>query len=196
MKRIFDILFSTLIILLLLPILIILFFLIIIIDRQNPLFIQARSGINGVSFNLIKFRTMKLFSKDTNSPYITNLGFILRKSKFDEIPQFLNVILNQMSVVGPRPLYLDFNKFYKSDDLKRLSVKPGITGLAQIMIPDATDWKRKFRYDRWYVLNYSFRLDLYIIYLTIIKTICSLISKKKQFKETIDYKESFFSKYK
>ena len=173
MKRIFDIFFSIFIILLLLPILIIFYFLIIFIDRQNPLFIQARSGINGISFNLIKFRTMKKLSKDSNKPFITKLGFILRKSKFDEIPQFLNVIFNQMSVVGPRPLYLDFNNFYKHDDLKRLSVKPGITGLAQIMIADATDWKKKFRYDRWYVLNYSFNMDLYIIYLTIIKTISS-----------------------
>jgi undecaprenyl phosphate N,N'-diacetylbacillosamine 1-phosphate transferase len=195
-KRLFDIFFSFLVIFLMLPILLIVYFLIILIDRQNPFFIQERSGVNGISFKLIKFQTMKYLMKNSDELFITKLGLILRKSKLDEIPQFFNVLLNQMSVVGPRPLYLDFNNFYKSDDLKRLSVKPGITGLAQIMVVDATDWKRKFRYDRWYILNYSFKLDLIIIYLTIKKTISSALFKKKHFIETVDYKESFFSKYK
>ena len=128
--------------------------------------------------------------------YVTNLGNILRISKIDELPQLFNVILGSLSLVGPRPLYTEFNKYLSDKHKLRLSIKPGITGLAQIKMRDSTNWKRKFNYDVFYVKNYSITFDLYIMYQTFIMLINILTKKEKKIIESNDYMSDFYKNYK
>ena len=191
-KRLFDIFFSLIFFLITLPIIFISSFLILIIDMQNPFFIQERSGINGKSIKILKLQTMKYVNSKKN---VTKLGKLLRFSKIDELPQLLSVIKNDMSLIGPRPLYIDFNQYYKKKHKSRLSIKPGLTGLAQIKINDSTNWKRKFNFDSIYIKKASFRLDIYIIFRTLIIILNSIFVKKKRAIESIDYKKNFFENY-
>ena len=126
---------------------------------------------------------------------VTKLGKLLRFSKIDELPQLLSVIKNDMSLIGPRPLYIDFNQYYKKKHKSRLSIKPGLTGLAQIKINDSTNWKRKFNFDSIYIKKASFSLDIYIIFRTLIIIINSIFVKNKRAIESIDYKKNFFENY-
>ena len=191
-KRLFDIFFSLIFFLITLPIIFISSLLILIIDMQNPFFIQERSGINGKSIKILKLQTMKYVNSKKN---VTKLGKLLRFSKIDELPQLLSVIKNDMSLIGPRPLYIDFNQYYKKKHKSRLSIKPGLTGLAQIKINDSTNWKRKFNFDSIYIKKASFRLDIYIIFRTLIIILNSIFVKKKRAIESIDYKKNFFENY-
>ena len=192
MKRLFDIFFSLIFFIITLPILFISSFLILIIDMQNPFFIQERSGIYGKSIKILKLQTMKYVN---NKKKITKLGKLLRFSKIDELPQLLSVIKNDMSLIGPRPLYIDFNQHLKKNHSLRLSVKPGLTGLAQIKVNDSTDWKRKFNFDAIYTKKASFSLDIYIIIKTLIIIFNSIFLKNKRAIESIDYKKNFFDNY-
>ncbi len=192
MKRLFDIFFSLILFLLTLPLIFIFSFLILIFDLQNPFFIQERSGIYGKSIKILKLQTMKY---DNNKKKITKLGKLLRFSKIDELPQLLSVIKNDMSLIGPRPLYIDFNQHLKKNHSLRLSVKPGLTGLAQIKVNDSTDWKRKFNFDAIYTKKASFSLDIYIIVKTLIIIFNSIFLKNKRAIESIDYKKNFFDNY-
>lgn len=177
-KRLFDIILSFFFIILIFPIIILIIFINFIILRRNPLFIQERSGIKGIPINIIKIKTLYDFdsndSKQRNYPF----GSFLRKYKIDEIPQLINVFIGNMSLIGPRPLYLEYNKSYTKYEKKRLLVKPGITGLAQIKVINAGNWRDKFKFDVWYVENLSFRLDIYIIFKTIFLLFEIFLSKK------------------
>lgn len=179
-KRIFDIILSSIFFILFLPVSVLVALVIFLNDRENVFFVQKRTGLNGSSFNLYKFRTMivdadKLGDAVTykNDPRITRVGRIIRKSRLDELPQIINVLKGDMSFIGPRPESLELTKKYQAVipyyDI-RLMVKPGITGWAQIMYP-ATDSiegaKRKLEYDIYYIKNYSMVLDFYIILRTI-----------------------------
>lgn len=126
---------------------------------------------------------------------VTNLGKLLRLSKIDELPQLINVLKNEMSIIGPRPLYVDFNDYYKTNHKLRLSIKPGITGLAQIKVKDSTDWNKKFNFDIIYLKKINIKLDCYILFKTIIIIIKSLFFKKGRVTESYDYKKSFFENY-
>ena len=126
---------------------------------------------------------------------ITKLGRLLRLTKIDEIPQLLNVIKNDMSLIGPRPLFLEFNKFYKNKHKYRINIKPGITGLAQIKIKNSTDWKRKFNFDYIYFKRSGFCLDLYIIFKTILMIFNSILKKNERAIESLNYKKSFIENY-
>ncbi|MFL1421963.1 sugar transferase [Staphylococcus ureilyticus] len=179
MKRLFDIYISLLILLYSLP-LTLLTATAIKISLGNPIFFkQIRAGQNGKPFKIIKFRTM---SNDTdssgkllpNDQRTNKLGEIIRKTSIDELPQLVNVIKGDLSLVGPRPLHIEYNKLYNVEQKKRLTIKPGITGWAQVNGRNAISWKNKFELDVWYVENQSFKLDTYIIY----KTFINVISKK------------------
>jgi lipopolysaccharide/colanic/teichoic acid biosynthesis glycosyltransferase len=187
-KRTFDILFSLFVTLLILSWLIPLILLIsIIIDKAPVFFIQERLGTKNEKFNCIKFRTMKYHKVQVdefkpvveNDPRITKVGKFLRKYNLDEIPQFINVLIGDMSVVGPRPHAISYNSFYSKivDEIRiRQNVKPGITGWAQIhgLRGDVKDeeenrkrTKQRIDYDVWYIENWSFGLDIQIILLTV-----------------------------
>ena len=126
---------------------------------------------------------------------ITFIGSIMRVTKIDELPQLINIIKNDMSIIGPRPLYLDFNKFYKKHHRSRLSIKPGLTGLAQIKVRDSTDWSKKFNFDTIYVKKANYNLDLYILFKTFSIFFNSIFKKNHRAIESIDYKRSFFENY-
>jgi undecaprenyl phosphate N,N'-diacetylbacillosamine 1-phosphate transferase len=182
---------SVFLLIFLLPLLIITYLIILIFDRVNPIFSQTRSGLKKNNFKIYKFNSMKIIDGNLK---ITKVGKIIRKFKIDELPQLANVFKGDMSLIGPRPLYPDFNNFYQKEHLKRFNVKPGITGLAQVSVEDSTKWHIKFKYDVFYTKKLSLLLDLKIIISTI-KLLYFSILNKKNIKEVIDYKENFFSSY-
>ena len=191
-KRVFDLVLSFALLVLSLPITILTILLIMIIDMQKPFFFQERSGIKGKKIYIIKFQTMKLINGKKNP---TKLGKILRLTKIDELPQLLNVLKNEMSLIGPRPLYLDFNSHYSRKHKLRIYIKPGLTGLAQVKVRDSTDWLKKFNFDYIYVKKANINLDLYILFKTFVIVFKSLLKKNYRAIESIDYKSSFYEKY-
>ncbi len=162
-KRSFDIVISLLLIVLSSPILSVFILINLIILRSNPFFIQNRAGFKGEPFKLFKVKTMLDNDNPDYEKRIYRYAKILRRYKIDEFPQLINVIIGNMSLVGPRPLLLEYNKIYNSYEIKRLSVIPGITGLAQIKVKNSEEWKKKIKYDIFYVNNRNFCLDLYIL---------------------------------
>ncbi|WP_210127934.1 MULTISPECIES: sugar transferase [unclassified Staphylococcus] len=143
------------------------------------LFKQIRPGKNGVPFSIYKFRTMTN-ETDKNGQLLSNelrktkFGSLLRKTSIDELPQLINVIRGDISLVGPRPLLIDYLPLYNDFQRKRMNVKPGITGWAQINGRNTISWEKKFELDVWYVENQSFKLDMYILY----KTFTNVLRKK------------------
>ena len=140
-----------------------------------PIFFkQQRPGLNGIPFNFIKFRTMTN-EKDNNGKLlsdnkrITKFGNLLRKTSLDELPSLWNVLKGEMSLVGPRPLLMEYLPLYSKEQMRRYEVKPGITGWAQINGRNSISWEEKFKLDIWYVDNRRFLLDIKIIILTIWK---------------------------
>jgi len=174
MKKIIDITLSTFILLLTSPLLICIAFAIRIQMGSPILFRQTRPGLYGMPFEMLKFRTMKN-SYDENgrlledADRLTTLGRFLRSTSLDELPELLNVIKGEMSLVGPRPLLMEYLPLYSAEQRRRHDVKPGVTGWAQINGRNALSWKQKFSYDIWYVDNRSIFLDFKILLLTIIK---------------------------
>ena len=162
----------------LLPIFIIVTILLIIVNRGNPFFLQERPGKNERIFKVIKFKTMNDFKDEKGAllpdkDRLTKVGLFVRKTSLDEIPQLLNVILGNMSLIGPRPLLVEYLPLYNNFQKQRHNVKPGITGWAQINGRNAISWEQKFELDIFYVNNISFLLDLKIIFLTIKKVVIS-----------------------
>lgn len=191
-KRFFDLILSFFLIIIIFPFFILSIIFILFIDLQNPFFIQERSGIYGKRIKIIKLQTMKTIN---NKIIVTKLGQILRISKLDEIPQLVNVIMNDMSIIGPRPLFIEFNKHYKGKHKFRLKIKPGITGLAQVKVKDSSNWSIKFNFDYIYYKKQSARLDLFIIYRTIVNIFLSIFVKNKRPIENIDYLRDFLNNY-
>lgn len=173
-KRIFDIIISTTIILILLPVLIFCSIILLFQNKTKIFFVQNRIGKDEKIFKIIKFQTMS-DKKDENGSLLpddkrlTPIGKLVRKLSIDELPQLLNVIKGNMSLVGPRPLLIEYLPLYNENQKRRHQVKPGITGWAQVNGRNAITWQEKFNFDVWYVDNMSFCLDLKIICLTIIK---------------------------
>lgn len=142
------------------------------------IFKQKRPGLHGKPFYIYKFRTMtnerdKSGNLLPNHLRITKLGKFLRKTSLDEIPQLFNVLKGDISLVGPRPLLMDYLELYSSEQARRHDVRPGITGWAQVNGRNAITWEEKFKLDVWYVDNQSFWLDIKIIFLTVLKVIRS-----------------------
>nr|AGM38813.1 bacterial sugar transferase [Glaesserella parasuis] len=156
------------------------------------LFRQIRPGLNGKPFEMIKFRTMKdSVDKDgiplPDSERLTPFGKMLRATSLDELPELWNVLKGDMSLVGPRPLLMEYLPLYNKQQAKRHNVRPGITGYAQVNGRNAISWEQKFELDTWYVENQSFWLDIQILFKTV---------KKVFFKEDINAEgEATMSKF-
>ena len=180
-KRLFDIILSLSLILLLFPIMI-LIFLLVWITIGFPIFIQKRPGLNNKIFTLYKFKTLYDIPKNISEKKRQSVfGNFLRKTGLDELPQLLNILKNNMSFVGPRPLLVEYLKKYSNYEKKRHLVKPGVTGLAQIN-PDPSgikSWNKSIKLDIFYVNNISFFLDIQILF----KTLILVLFKKKQYKD-------------
>ena len=178
MKRIFDLLVSTFLFFIFIPLMVLLAMLIRIKIGSPILFIQERPGLHMKTFKLYKFRTMTN-KKDSNGELLPdadrllNFGKLLRKYSLDELPQLWNVIRGDISLVGPRPLLVEYLPLYTVEQQKRHEVKPGITGWAQINGRNAITWEEKLQLDVWYVENHTLWLDLKIFVMTIKKVIQS-----------------------
>lgn len=142
------------------------------VDGKPVFFRQMRSGLRGKGFNILKFRTMKL-SGGSDKERLTKLGIFLRKTSLDEIPQIVNVLKGDMSLVGPRPLPEGYLSKYTPFQRRRLEVKPGITGLAQVKGRNSLDWDEKFALDVRYVEERSFLFDIKILFLTVKEVLLS-----------------------
>ncbi|KGK99986.1 sugar transferase [Thalassobacter sp. 16PALIMAR09] len=176
MKRIIDILGASLGLLLLSPVLAIVAYKIRREMGAPVLFSQTRPGRDGKPFEMIKFRTMRDAVDAYGRPLpdaerLTKLGRFLRSSSIDELPELWNVLKGEMSLVGPRPLLMDYLPLYSPEQARRHEVRPGVTGWAQVNGRNAISWDEKFALDVWYVDNRSLWLDLKIIWLTIRKVI-------------------------
>ncbi len=175
-KQVFDRLLALLGLFMLLPLLLLLYIVIFLVLGQPVFFTQKRPGFHGKPFFIVKFRTMRdvLDENGTLLPdelRMTRLGSFLRKSSLDELPGLWNVLAGNMSLVGPRPLLMEYLPLYTERQQKRHDVKPGITGWAQVNGRNAISWEEKFKLDVWYVENQSFLLDIKILFLTIYKVL-------------------------
>ena len=172
-KRLFDLLLTILGTLLILPYLLILAFFVRIFHGKPLLFVQIRPGKHGKPFRMYKFRTMTNARDVTGNllpdhDRLTPIGKFLRATSLDEFPELINVLKGEMSLVGPRPLLMDYLPLYTPEQSRRHNVKPGMTGWAQINGRNAISWEEKFRYDVWYVENWSLWLDIKILFMTML----------------------------
>lgn len=186
LKRYFDFLLAFISISLLMPFFIVITVFLFFDNQGKPFFIQKRPGYNGHIFSIIKFKTLN-DKKDENglllpdAERMTKVGNFVRKTSLDEIPQLINVLKGDMSLIGPRPLLVEYLPLYNEFQSRRHKVKPGITGWAQVNGRNAISWTQKFEYDVWYVENISVLLDIKIFFLTIKKVFVSEgISQKGQ----------------
>ena len=175
-KRIMDITLSFIGLVLLLPVLLIVSILIRFKLGSPIFFTQDRVGKGNKVFKIIKFRTMKDV-RDINGNLLpeserrTSFGNKLRDLSIDEIPELINILKGDMSLVGPRPLLVDYLQYYNDEQIKRHNVLPGLTGWAQINGRNSITWEEKFKLDLWYVNNYSLKLDIKILFMTIYKVL-------------------------
>lgn len=174
MKRTLDLIVSMTLLFCLSPALLVLFLLVRLKIGSPVFFKQHRAGKNGKPFTIYKFRSMNnktgpdgLLLPDHER--LTPFGQWLRKTSLDELPQLWNVLKGDLSLVGPRPLLMEYNSLYNEEQALRLTVKPGITGWAQVNGRNAISWEEKFELDVWYVRNRSFWLDFKILWLTVKK---------------------------
>jgi len=175
-KRILDISLTVIGLIIASPFFIVIIIFLIVHEKERIWFKQSRTGKNGLPFNLLKLRTMSDIRDATgkllpDAKRVTKLGQKLRKNSFDELPQLLNVIKGDMSLVGPRPLLPDYLPLYNERQARRHEVRPGITGLAQVNGRNALSWEEKFEMDVWYVDNVSFLLDMTILFQTLAKVL-------------------------
>lgn len=177
-KPLIDKIAAILLLVILLPVWLPLALLLWIANGGKPFFFQQRPGLNGKVFVLMKFRTMtdkrdaagKLLP---DRQRLTRLGSLVRKTSLDELPQLINVLKGDMSLIGPRPLLVEYLPLYNELQHKRHSMRPGITGWAQVNGRNAISWDRRFEYDVWYVEHVSPALDLKIMWLTLLKVLRS-----------------------
>ena len=176
LKRLFDFLLSLSLILLLFPLFLLLSLLIKIKLGSPIIFCQKRPGLNCKIFMMMKFRTMT-DAKDEqgcllpDNERMTKFGKFLRSTSLDELPGLFNVLKGDMSLVGPRPLLVQYLPLYSKEQARRHDVRPGVTGWAQVNGRNAISWKKKFELDVWYVDNQNFWLDLKILILTVTKVV-------------------------
>lgn len=170
-KRLFDILLSSLALLVLAPLPLLIALAVLVVMGRPVFFRQQRPGRYGKLFTLLKFRTMRE-GGGTDVERLTRLGRFLRCSSLDELPELVNVLKGEMSLVGPRPLLPKYMERYSVEQARRHEVRPGITGWAQVNGRNAISWPQKLEMDVWYVDNSSFWLDLKILWLTIWRVLC------------------------
>ncbi|MDD5727011.1 MAG: sugar transferase [Victivallales bacterium] len=192
-KIVFDFLLAFIGLLLLSPLFIITAAVLAAVNKGSPFFIQRRPGKDGKAFAIIKFKTMSE-NTDTSGELLPDeqrlhfIGKIVRKSSLDEIPQLINVLKGEMSLVGPRPLLPEYLPYYNEEQKKRHLVRPGITGWAQVNGRNNLSWDEKFSLDVWYVENMALALDLKILYLTFIKVFKSEGVNKQGYATTEKFK--------
>ena len=176
MKRLFDVFVSIMVLLVGFPVIVVVALLVRFLLGSPILFTQTRPGKDGVPFQMKKFRTMT-DERDSDGNLLpdeqrlTSFGAFLRSTSLDELPGILNVLTGDMSLVGPRPLLMDYLPLYDDHQARRHEVRPGITGWAQVNGRNAISWEQKFDYDVWYVDNQSFWLDIKILFLTVVKVL-------------------------
>ena len=171
-KRLIDICASALVLILLSPVLLIVLLVLLVVNRGGVFFFQKRPGKDGKPFKIVKFKTMN-DRKDRNGRLlpdkqrITPFGSFVRKSSLDELPQLWNVLIGDMSLIGPRPLLMEYLPLYSPEQARRHEVRPGISGWAQCHGRNNLSWTEKFKLDVWYVDNVSFKKDCIIVLNTI-----------------------------
>ena len=172
-KRLLDFIFAIILLIILSPIMLIAAMAIKAEDPKGPvLFRQKRPGKDAKIFEIYKFRTMKVETerdgrKLSDMERMTKVGSVLRKTSIDELPQLFNIIKGEMSFIGPRPLLVEYLKYYSCEQMRRHEVIPGISGWAQVNGRNATTWEERFKNDVWYVDNVSFKVDFRIFFMTI-----------------------------
>ncbi len=176
-KRFFDIVLSLIAIIILSPVYLIISVLVLIFMGWPILFKQPRPGKNEKIFNMYKFRTMtNKKDKDgnllSNEKRLTKFGNLLRKTSLDELPEVFCILIGKMSIVGPRPLHVEYLEYYNEEQKHRHDVRPGLTGWAQANGRNSITWTEKFKYDIYYVKNLSLILDIKIIFMTIKQVFC------------------------
>ena len=175
-KRLFDAAVAALVLVIASPLLILISALVWRVHGRPILFVQERPGLYTKPFRMYKFRTMT-DERDAfgrllpDAQRLTRLGGILRGTSLDELPELLNVLRGDMSLVGPRPLLMEYLDLYTPEQARRHQVKPGITGLVQVNGRNALTWEEKFKLDTWYVNNWSVWLDLKILWITMFKVL-------------------------
>lgn len=173
-KHLFDFIISISTLVILSPVLLLVILCLSIVNQGKPFFLQPRPGKNERIFKVIKFKTMT-DEKDKAGNFLpdaqrmTKIGKFVRSTSLDELPQLINVLKGDMSLIGPRPLLVQYLPLYSKEQLRRHALRPGITGWAQVNGRNAISWQKKFEYDVWYIDNTSLLLDLKIVYLTIKK---------------------------
>lgn len=177
-KRLFDFIVSLLVLILASPIILLTALALLFANGGKPFFFQSRPGKNEKIFRIVKFKTMN-DKRDANGALLpdekrlTRIGAFVRKFSIDELPQMINVLKGDMSLIGPRPLLVEYLPLYSREQQRRHDIRPGITGWAQVNGRNTVDWKSKFEMDVWYVDHLSFKLDLKILFLTIKKVLVS-----------------------
>lgn len=190
-KRVFDLIFTILALFFLSPFFLMLIILLAIANNGKPFFFQERPGKNGCIFSIVKFKTMN-DKKDatgnllSDAERLTTVGKFVRKTSLDEIPQLINVLKGDMSLIGPRPLLPEYLPLYNDFQKRRHEVKPGITGWAQVNGRNAITWDQKFALDVYYVDHMNFWLDMKILVLTIKKVFVSE-GVSQEGRVTVDY---------
>jgi len=175
-KRLFDVIASAIVLIMLSPVI---FFIALLIRRNlgSPvLFRQTRPGLLGKPFDMVKFRTMLDVVDESGNPLpdegrLTPFGKFLRATSLDELPELWNVLRGDMSLVGPRPLLMEYLPLYSEGQMRQHEVRPGITGWAQVNGRNALSWEKKFMLDMWYVNNQSLWLDIKILFMTVKKVL-------------------------
>ena len=177
-KRFFDFSFAFFLLLLFSPLIISITIFLFIVNDKKPFFVQSRPGLNEKVFKILKFKTMN-DRKDTNGKLLsdgerlTTVGKIIRKTSLDELPQLINVLKGDMSFIGPRPLLIRYLPFYSEEEKLRHTVRPGITGLAQVSGRNLLGWDKRLQTDIEYVNNLSLLVDISIFFKTIKKVVKS-----------------------
>ena len=169
-KRVFDCALATVLLVLLSPLLLLVALVVLVVHGTPVLYRQRRPGRGGRPFELLKFRTMKAQPPGqelADEQRLTRLGRFLRRTSLDELPELVNVVRGDMSMVGPRPLLMEYLPRYSTEQMRRHEVRPGITGWAQVKGRNLLTWDEKFRLDVWYVDHRSFALDVKILAMTI-----------------------------
>jgi len=198
-KRVFDIVLALFILICFSPVILIIILATKLTSPGEVVFKQERLGLNGKVFYMLKFRSMIRGAQqmgsgmflEENDDRITLVGKILRRTGLDELPQLFNVLKGEMSIVGPRPAPLHHLDKYSEEQRKRLSVKPGITGWAQVNGRVALYWPDRIKLDLWYIDNYSFKLDLLILF----KTVLSPLDRKSSVARTDRKEKDPFMKF-
>ena len=175
-KPLGDFIISLILLIILSPIILATAFFLFLANNRKVFFFQLRPGLNGKPFKIIKFKTMRDAFHTTgyslpDEERLTRIGQFVRSASLDELLQLVNVIKGDMSLVGPRPLLMQYLPRYSPEQAKRHNVKPGVTGWAQINGRNAITWEQKFKYDSEYVKNQSFLLDIKILFMTFINVI-------------------------